>query len=123
MRECGACQLCCTLMSVETLGKPMNRRCEHQCDRGCAIYERRPYACRWFNCLWLQGYFRPTDRPDIAHAVWSSTWRGLAVHEEEGWQGEAFRRFPEIVQQAHESRTPVDWYVGGVLQADEEGTE
>jgi hypothetical protein len=35
-------------------GKPNQHDwCRHACNKGCAIYDRRPDECRDFNCLWL----------------------------------------------------------------------
>jgi hypothetical protein len=44
-------------------------RCQHQRHgKGCAIYARRPNACRLWNCAWLGGDFEGR-RPDHAHYV------------------------------------------------------
>jgi hypothetical protein len=53
-RECGACTLCCKLVAVAELQKPLDRWCTH-CEpgHGCSIYETRPQACRSFSCEWL----------------------------------------------------------------------
>jgi hypothetical protein len=53
-RSCGSCTLCCKLISVVELGKPMGQWCPH-CIKGkrCGIYETRPNQCRAFNCGWL----------------------------------------------------------------------
>ncbi len=54
MRTCGSCTLCCKVMAITALKKPMNKWCEF-CDKGtgCKIYPTRPSECRTFNCLWL----------------------------------------------------------------------
>ena len=54
MRACGNCTLCCKVMAITALKKPMNKWCEF-CDKGtgCKIYPTRPSECRTFNCLWL----------------------------------------------------------------------
>lgn len=89
-RTCGACQLCCELLAVQALGKPMGQRCEHQSLHGCDCYEQRPFACRRFECLWLVGVGGSGHRPDRIHAVWSALGpRGdLVIHEEAGHEGE-----------------------------------
>lgn len=53
VRECGECTLCCKLLGVDELRKPVNKWCPH-CDvgKGCLIYEDRPQSCRDFMCLW-----------------------------------------------------------------------
>jgi hypothetical protein len=53
-RECGACTLCCKVLSIEEIGKPSDAWCRHcKPGRGCSIYEARPGVCRGFACLWL----------------------------------------------------------------------
>ena len=39
MRTCGTCTLCCKVMAIAALKKPMNKWCEF-CDKGagCKIY-------------------------------------------------------------------------------------
>jgi hypothetical protein len=53
-RGCDGCTLCCKLMGVIELDKPMGVWCEH-CDvgTGCRIYETRPRSCEVFNCAFL----------------------------------------------------------------------
>jgi hypothetical protein len=53
-RECGACSLCCKVMGVPEV-KQDHEWCPHALPGkgGCAIYRRRPEACRTFNCMWL----------------------------------------------------------------------
>ena len=71
MRQCGACQLCCKLLPIRDLGKPANKRCQHQRFRkGCSIYERRPKSCRVWGCGWLWGAdTEDFARPDKSHLV------------------------------------------------------
>lgn len=54
-RICGSCQLCCTLLTVSEIEKPIEQRCVHQCQRGCAIHDTKPDSCAAFECAWLQG--------------------------------------------------------------------
>ena len=85
MRQCGSCQLCCRLLpihdaiQVRTTGdmvvreavlfhKDDGKRCHQQCSKGCAIYDRRPDACRHWTCQWLKGE-DVGQRPDRAHMV------------------------------------------------------
>ena len=55
MRTCGSCSLCCKVMEIKELKKPMNKWCSH-CAKGggCSIYPTRPAECRTFDCLWLK---------------------------------------------------------------------
>ena len=53
-RRCGACTLCCKVMTVEELHKPNGKWCPHCVQgRGCAIYADRPNECRVFQCGYL----------------------------------------------------------------------
>jgi hypothetical protein len=54
-RECGSCSLCCKLLSIRELDKPIDTWCQH-CrpgKGGCSIYANRPAECRSFECGWL----------------------------------------------------------------------
>ena len=54
-RCCGECSLCCKLLGIEELAKPLDTWCAN-CrpgQGGCGIYESRPDACRSYSCLWL----------------------------------------------------------------------
>ncbi len=70
-RTCGECGLCCKLLAVEALGKPAHTWCDHFAAKtGCAIYERRPDACRAFRCLWLdQTALGAEWKPNRSHIV------------------------------------------------------
>lgn len=69
-RSCGTCTLCCKLVPVKELRKPANTRCDHQCFKGCRIYEKRPMSCRMWSCRWLcDDDTRDLTRPDRAHYV------------------------------------------------------
>ncbi len=52
-RTCGTCTLCCKVMRIDALQKPMGVWCS-QCTpgKGCKIYDTRPDECRVFYCLW-----------------------------------------------------------------------
>ena len=53
VNSCGNCTMCCKLMAVEALHKPVNTRCTHCIPGGgCKIYDRRPQECRGYECLW-----------------------------------------------------------------------
>ena len=57
-RECGNCNLCCKLTSIDFMEprKPSYQWCKH-CDIGvgCKIYKTRPQGCKDFLCLYLGG--------------------------------------------------------------------
>lgn len=53
-RSCGSCTLCCKVMVIEALNKPLGQWCQHCAPgTGCKIYENRPNECRDFNCAYL----------------------------------------------------------------------
>lgn len=69
MRQCGDCQLCCTLVPVRDIDKPAGKRCKHQrFGKGCAIYGRHPIDCQLWSCVWLTEpeQLRDMRRPDRA---------------------------------------------------------
>jgi len=65
--------MCCKTFTIRELDKPEGKWCQH-CDKGkgCAIYGRRPDACRSFECLWLTSPTMPDNfRPDKVKIVMS----------------------------------------------------
>lgn len=54
-RACGECRACCYVLGIKELvpEKPAYQHCTHECDKGCAIYEKRPEPCAGYYCLWL----------------------------------------------------------------------
>lgn len=53
-RSCRSCTLCCKLIDIVALNKPIGQWCPHCLKRkGCSIYDSRPNECRTFNCEWL----------------------------------------------------------------------
>lgn len=62
-RECGQCTACCKVMIVPELNKPANFLCQYA-DGGCKIYEHRPPTCKDWQCLWIEGQFPESERPD-----------------------------------------------------------
>jgi hypothetical protein len=70
--QCGTCTLCCKLVHVDEINKPVGKWCDHcALGKGCKIYDTRPTECRTWNCLWLQGAFgsHPDLRPDKCKVV------------------------------------------------------
>jgi hypothetical protein len=50
---CRTCTLCCSVLEIEALDKPMYRPCRHLAGSACGIYGRpeRPAVCAEFRCL------------------------------------------------------------------------
>lgn len=57
-RDCGTCNLCCTVMGVEELKKPNYVPCSFmgECG-GCKIYGQHPPTCKTWTCAWLWDEF------------------------------------------------------------------
>ena len=70
-RECGDCQLCCTVYKIEALEKPANTACQHLCAKGCGIYGKHPTRCVEFKCEWLVGRMPEEARPDKCGIVFT----------------------------------------------------
>lgn len=70
-RNCGSCTLCCKVLGIAALEKPLGRWCPHcRPGKGCGIYETRPQECRTFHCLWLtESFLGPEWKPDRAKFV------------------------------------------------------
>jgi hypothetical protein len=53
-RSCGGCTMCCKVLGITELQKPVGKWCKHcEIGYGCRIYETRPAECRTFHCAWL----------------------------------------------------------------------
>jgi len=66
--------MCCKLMAIPALEKPAGAWCpKYVMKKGCGDYERRPDACRAFECLYLLADgLGDAWRPDKARfVVWS----------------------------------------------------
>ena len=96
-RSCGACSLCCKVVGVEELAKPIGAWCSHcHLQKGCAIYETRPPSCRMFICQWmLAAGLGPEWKPDRAKFAMlkSAGGRHLTVFADPG-NPFAWRRSP-----------------------------
>jgi hypothetical protein len=72
-RACGACDVCCVSLLIDTadLQKHAGVPCHHlDGDRRCGIYETRYAGCRAFHCGYRQLPWLPdTMRPDQAGVV------------------------------------------------------
>jgi hypothetical protein len=96
-RSCGTCSLCCKVVAVDELAKPIGAWCPH-CHRqkGCAIYEQRPPSCRMFICQWmLAPDLGPEWKPDRAKFAMlkSAGGKHLTVFADPG-NPSAWRRSP-----------------------------
>jgi hypothetical protein len=70
VRQCGSCNLCCDVLEVTAVGKPVNQLCTHWATgKGCTIYHQRPQMCRSFSCAWLQGHLGDEWYPETAGIV------------------------------------------------------
>ena len=70
-RTCGSCTLCCTVMPVAELKKPIGIACPHVvAGKGCGIHPNRPPSCRQFFCGWrLDPNIDALWKPDICGFV------------------------------------------------------
>lgn len=64
-RPCGECNVCCTVLGVESIDKPEQQACTHATLNGCTIYATRPPECAAFRCYWKLGILPVELRPDI----------------------------------------------------------
>jgi coenzyme F420-reducing hydrogenase beta subunit len=67
-RKCGECGACCTVLAVQGL-KEAGVPCPHMKGCGtnrCRIHAdpSKPAVCAGYSCMWLQGNFLASDRPD-----------------------------------------------------------
>jgi hypothetical protein len=52
-RSCGSCMLCCKVMGIPELKKPMDVMCSYAVTgKGCTIHDNRPPSCRQYFCGW-----------------------------------------------------------------------
>src|SRR5580698_506018 len=100
-RSCRNCTMCCKLLRIAELNKPINSWCPH-CDvgTGCKIYDARPAECADFYCGYLVNsrfgeHWRPstskmvvsfkphTNRVDICvDATRAGSWRREPFYSE-----------------------------------------
>lgn len=86
-RRCGSCTLCCKLLPIPRppLHKPAGVRCQHQRHTGCAIYAKRPIACRTWACRWLiDDETAGMKRPDRSHVVIDMTDDYVTLRQDDG---------------------------------------
>ena len=94
---CGECTLCCKVMAIEALAKPVSAWCPHcRPGRGCLIYPDRPAECRAFSCLWLVNDLLDLRwKPNKSKLVLTTSEDGIEVRCDPGfpdaWRKEPFR--------------------------------
>jgi len=92
--------MCCKMLHIEALQKPMGVLCAHAvAKRGCAIYGRRPDACRQFECMWLStdempDYWKPDRCNMLVAGDPTGTLISILVEEgyEDAWKRDPFHR-------------------------------
>jgi hypothetical protein len=94
-RQCGECSLCCKVMWIEALSKPVGAWCPHCAPkRGCAIYDGRPSECESFNCVWLVNELLDERwKPSKAKFVLTTSDDGIKLRCDPGFPN-AWRREP-----------------------------
>ena len=67
---CDGCTLCCKLLEIPELNKPVNEYCSLcKVNSGCSIYNTRPQSCRDFNCLYITHNLTERLKPKNCHVV------------------------------------------------------
>ena len=99
-RACGSCSLCCKLVGIAELKKPMGQWCPHCLKHGgCGIYDSRPEECRTFNCGWLMNAevgdeWLPTRAKMVLYYLRDGGADKLVVHVDSGsplaWRNEPY---------------------------------
>ena len=98
-KPCGPCNLCCKLVEVEQLNKPLGRWCAHTAPaKGCAIHPERPASCVAFQCGWsLLSDLDERWRPDNSKFILLTPEGQIIVQCDPGF-GDAWRREPYYSQ-------------------------
>lgn len=94
-RSCGDCTLCCKVMAIEELAKPVSSWCPHcKPGGGCLIYPGRPAECRTFSCLWLvNDELDLRWKPNKSRLVLTTSEDGIEVRCDPGYP-DAWRKQP-----------------------------
>lgn len=91
-RSCGDCQACCVVFRVDELDKAAREPCKNLIQiganraGGCGIHDSRPPVCRHYECVWLQGFFKSVDRPDLLGLIVSFAEEDNELRRETGIQ-------------------------------------
>jgi hypothetical protein len=115
-RACGTCTLCCKVMGIHELEKPLGQWCPHcKPGRGCGVYDARPGSCRTFTCGWLADPNMPDEmRPDRCKVVLYFTPNGeRMVAQCDPSQPLAWRREP--IYGALKRWAPAAWAQGKMI--------
>ena len=70
--KCGECTACCTICEIKETNSPRLTPCVNIDENGlgCKIYDKRPMACRKFNCFYSgQPNLPESLRPDMLGAM------------------------------------------------------
>ena len=74
-RTCSGCTLCCSLLGIVELKKPVFKICKHcVIGKGCKIYEVKPQTCTEFLC----DYRTSAEVPEY----WNPKVCGMVLHSE-----------------------------------------
>jgi hypothetical protein len=96
-KVCGDCTLCCKVMAIDELAKPVSTWCPHcKPSKGCLIYANRPIECQAFSCLWLvNGQLDEHWKPSKSKFVLTTSEDGIEIRCDPGfpdaWRKEPFR--------------------------------
>jgi hypothetical protein len=134
---CGGCTACCHTLPVPEVPVRAFEHCRHErlppsATIGCAIYPRRPSACRLWSCQWLLSPDWPDElRPDRCGAVVDSipdlvVINGVDIHAYQIWvepgYEDAFRtnRFIQnVICGALDEGSAVLWRVAGAQSGEQ----
>ena len=73
-RTCGGCTACCKTHAVSQVQTTYGEWCQHcKIGSGCTVYDQRPIDCRVYECVWLKGKGKESDRPDRLKIVMDVT--------------------------------------------------
>jgi hypothetical protein len=96
-RSCGACSLCCKVVSIPLFGKAAGQWCSHaKPGKGCGIHATRPFVCRGAYCHWIMTPgLGPEWKPDVAKFAIFVRNKGerITIHVDQG-SPHAWRREP-----------------------------
>ena len=121
VRQCDGCTLCCKVMSVAAVSKPMGKWCPHcTIGAGCNIHEDRPGECRDFYCdFLLDPRFDERWRPETAHFVMrtshASHWIGIHMDPQrpDAWRREPYySKLKELARQSALTQLVVLVFIG-----------
>lgn len=89
-RQCGKCDVCCTVNGVDEIDKPARTPCPFLAKKGgCGIYGHRPGECQRYYCGWILGHADRMDRPDTSGVLLDCRRddKGFYLHAQEVFAG------------------------------------